>query len=128
MHFPVQRDKPLRQVTAQELVLEPLIFRSRGSATQREVNRIFERNRLSPQPRLVLDTRDGLYEAVVNGIGIGFVWRHGTGRQGDVHRLDIQGAGAPVQEEVFALAETSNPLVEAFFAEAVQFVEETALA
>lgn len=104
------------QVTAAELEREPLIFRASGSPTQRAVGGMFARANLSPLPFLTLDARDGLYEAVVNGLGVGFMWRASTSRTDGVVRLPIvEMRGLAAHEAVFNLKETQNPIIEAFF-------------
>ena len=102
-------------VTAQQLRRVPLIFRSRGSSTQRVVDRMFAKTGEVPTPFLTLDARDGLYEAVVNGLGIGFLWRHGTSRQDGVKRLRIEEMKAETDETAFSLVEARGDIVEAFF-------------
>lgn len=103
------------EITLQDLADQPLIFRSRGSSTQKVVDRAFRLAGLSPVPHLTADTRDAVYEAVTLGIGIGFMWRHGTMRTDTVKRLDIPDLGSAVEEVVFALKEERNPLVDLFF-------------
>lgn len=58
---------------AQDLMTERLIFRSEGSSTQKVVDRYFRGNDVTPAAYLMLNTRDGVYEAVANGMGVGFV-------------------------------------------------------
>lgn len=96
------------------LVEHPLIFRSRGSSTQRVVDRAFRRAGLRPRPFLTLDTRDGVYEAVANGLGIGFIWRHCTGRLDSVDRVRLDGSGTH-SEVAFALASEKSQLLTSFF-------------
>lgn len=104
------------QVTAAQLSQTPLIFRASGSSTQRSVERMFARANLTPRPFLTLDARDGLYEAVVNGLGVGFMWRASTSRTYGVARLPIvEMSGLATHETVFSLKETQNPIIEAFF-------------
>ncbi|GLT11981.1 LysR substrate-binding domain-containing protein [Sulfitobacter porphyrae] len=104
------------QVTAAQLSQTPLIFRAPGSSTQRAVERMFARANLTPRPFLTLDARDGLYEAVVNGLGVGFMWRASTSRTDGVARLPIvEMNGLATHETVFSLKETQNPIIEAFF-------------
>ena len=98
-----------------ELAQEPLIFRSRGSSTQKVVDRAFRQANLQPEPRLTADTRDAVYEAVAVGLGVGFMWRHGTGRADLVHRIALPDLGSTAEEVVFALADERNPLVDQFF-------------
>ncbi|MCA0922527.1 LysR family transcriptional regulator [Pseudooceanicola nanhaiensis] len=107
------------EVTAQMLCDEPLIFRASGSSTQRAVDRMFARAGLSPRPFLTLDARDGLYEAVANGLGIGFLWQGSTSRSDGVARLPIaEMRGLTIHETVFSLTETSGQIVDAFFQQA----------
>ncbi len=102
-------------VSCERLFGEPLIFRSRGSSTQRVVDRAFRASGLEPRPRLVLDTRDGVYEAVANGLGVGFMWRHGTGRLDAVRRVTVREMAKAYDEMAFALADERGAVVEAYF-------------
>ena len=98
-----------------ELLQYPLIFRSDGSSTQKVVDRYFRRNEVAPAPFLTLDTRDGVYEAVVNGMGVGFVWETATGRTRDVRQLVLDGGGTQSAEVVFAPADRQMETVGALF-------------
>ena len=99
-----------------ELMQHRLIFRSQGSSTQRVVDRVFKEAGLEPRPAIVLETRDGVYEAVANGLGVGFMWRHGTSRADSVRRVTIGEMATPYDEVVFRRADTANPFVDMFFA------------
>ena len=95
---------------------EPLIFRALGSSTQRADDHMLSRAGLSPKPFLTLDARDSLYEAVANGLGVGFLWQGSTGRSDGVTQLRIaEMQGQSIHETVFSLGETSGQIVEAFF-------------
>ncbi|SEL29528.1 LysR family transcriptional regulator [Pacificibacter marinus] len=124
-------DHPMAQakeVSAAELAREPLIFRTSGSSTQRALERMFSRTQLTPQPFLTLDARDGLYEAVVNGLGIGFLWRASTSRTDGVARLPItEMRGLTTHETVFNLKENENPIIEAFFGIAQTYAKNTSI-
>lgn len=98
------------------LMRHRLIFRREGSSTQRVVDRAFRAAGLSPRPVMALDTRDGVYEAVANGLGVGFMWRHGTGRADAVRRIPVIGMERLYEEMVFRLDEAPRPVVRAFFA------------
>jgi LysR family transcriptional regulator, low CO2-responsive transcriptional regulator len=111
-------------VSLEDLAAQPLIFRSRGSSTQRVVDRAFARLGFKAEPRLIADTRDAVYEAVSLGIGIGFMWRNGTHRTDAVRRLPIEGIGAGAEEVVFALADERNEMVDLFFLAASQVQRE----
>ncbi|ARE39036.1 transcriptional regulator [Rhodovulum sp. P5] len=103
------------EVAAADLIGERLIFRARGSSTQRAADRLFARLGLVPEPFLTLDSRDGVYEAVANGLGVGFIWRHGTGRVDGVRRLRIAEMTAASEEFAFALVGEGSDLIAAFF-------------
>ena len=51
-------------VTCERLMAEPLIFRTRGSSTQRVVDRAFRAAGFEPVPFLTLDTRDAVCREV----------------------------------------------------------------
>lgn len=103
------------RVSLAELMGHALIFRSRGSSTQRALDRAFARAGLAPVPRLVADTRDAVYEAVSLGIGAGFMWSQGTHRREQVRRIPLAAEGLAAQEVVFALANERNPLADLVF-------------
>lgn len=102
-------------VTCHELREERLIFRSAGSSTQKLVDRYFRRYNVAPKPFLTLDTREGIYEAVVNGMGLGFVWRTGTGRNEDVRQLTLAGGETASAETVFAPIDRDMETLTALF-------------
>lgn len=104
-----------------ELMRQPLIFRAKGSSTQRVVDRAFAQAGLSPKPLLVLDARDAAYEAVANNIGIGFIWRHGTGRRDAVRRVPVAEMSGRYDEAAFALAGEASVVTDAFFAAGVEY-------
>ena len=105
----------LQTVTAADLVNERLIFRAEGSSTQKVVDRFFFSQGLAPTPRLTLDTRDAVYEAVANGMGIGFVWRIGFSRNDNVVPIFLTGARTTSTHVVFALVERELQTLDAFF-------------
>lgn len=98
------------------LAAEPLVFRSPGSCTQRAVDGAFAAAGLSPRPAVLLDSRDGVLEAVANGIGIGFIWRFASSRTEGLCRITINELAAGVEEHVFHL---TNPVPDA----APKFIE-----
>ncbi len=120
----VHADSPLATqdfLTCEQLITAPLVFRTRGSSTQRVVDRAFHSAGLNPVPLLTLDTRDGVYEAVANGIGVGFMWREGTGRTDTIRRIPVREMDRLYDEVVFAPRDGTGKVVEAFFAAAKVF-------
>lgn len=114
-------------ITLAELAAASLVFRSRGSSTQKVVDRAFRRAGLSPEPRLTADTRDAVYEAVALGIGTGFMWRNGSYRTDTVRKLAVPELSAPTEEAAFALADERNEMVDLFLAEAARFAQTEAM-
>lgn len=119
-------DHPLSgqiQATAAQLIPHRLIFRSTGSSTQKVVDRYFASHNIEPKPFLALDTRDGVFEAVANGMGIGFVWKNSTSRAEDVWQINLVDGVTTSKEVVFAYAERNTQKLEAFFSIAAQSSE-----
>lgn len=114
----VSPDSPLAgmaRLTAHDLLPQRLIFRSDGSSTQKVVDRYFRDHNVVPSAYLTLDTRDGVYEAVANGMGVGFVWKTSTGRGDDVQQITLAGGSTSSQEVVFAPADRQMQTLDAFF-------------
>jgi DNA-binding transcriptional LysR family regulator len=110
-------------VSLAQLATEPLIFRPKGSATQAVVDAAFRRAGLAPSPKILLDPSDAVYEAVANGLGIGFLFTHGSSRTDTVRRIPISDIDAAYEEILFCRADARNPAIEMFFltANEVQF-------
>ncbi|KIC50146.1 LysR substrate-binding domain-containing protein [Tateyamaria sp. ANG-S1] len=83
--------------------------------TQKVVNRFFLDQGLSPTAALTLDQRDGVYEAVANGLGVGFVWRIGARRDEDVVPISLNGARTTSTNVVFAPVGRKLQTLDAFF-------------
>jgi DNA-binding transcriptional LysR family regulator len=111
-------DSPIagrKTIAAPALARERLIFRAEGSSTQKMVDRYFRDHGLSPTAYLTLDTRDGVYEAVANGMGIGFVWQTSSGRKDDVVAINLRGGTTTSAEVVFAPRDRDMQTLDAFF-------------
>lgn len=103
------------EISCAELVSERLIFRTPGSSTQRAVDEAFRSARLSPHATIVLDTRDGVLDAVANALGIGFMWSHGTSRRDGFVPIPCREMRRERADYVFALRSARGPLHEVFF-------------
>lgn len=113
----VPEDWPIGEqgiVDCQALSAYPMIFRSKGSSTQGVVDRAFRQAGVKPIPSLVLDTREGMYEAVANGLGIGFMWHKGTSRTDRTRQIRVSELLRTYPEHIFHLANNDNALVRAF--------------
>ncbi|QBF30183.1 LysR family transcriptional regulator [Thalassococcus sp. S3] len=102
-------------LTAADLMKERLIFRAEGSSTQKVVNRFFLDQGMTPTACLTLDQRDGVYEAVANGLGVGFVWRIGSRGNDDVVPIFLAGARTTSTNVVFAPVDRRLQTLDAFF-------------
>lgn len=102
-------------VALADLMDERLIFQKRGSATQKVVDKAFRKADLSPYASLVLETGGEVYEAVANGLGIGFLWRYGTSRRDGARRVPVAEIDVLYEEVVFRRADQANPIVDMFF-------------
>jgi len=105
-----------QQVSLTELMGERLIFQKQGSVTQKVVDAAFAEAGLTPRPSLIFETGGEVYEAVANGLGVAFMWRHGTSRKDSVKRIPIVEIQASYDEFVFRRADTKSPVVDMFFA------------
>ena len=102
-------------VSINEFASEKLIFQKKGSATQRIVDAAFRKASIHVRPVLLLETGSEVFEAVANGLGLGFMWRHGTTRQDGARRLSINEIDATHEEAIFRRSDTKNTLVDLFF-------------
>lgn len=77
-------------VSLHELVNEPLIFRNDHSLTQSAVNMAIRKSSINLNPALSLGEREAVYEAVHQGLGIGFMFELAVSRTDSrVTRLPI---------------------------------------
>lgn len=104
-----------RTATCEELIRHPLIFRTHQSSTQRVVDKAFKSNGLKPTPSIILDSRDGVFEAVANELGVGFMWEHGSSRTDKITKIAVPEMESKLPEFIFCLADQKNPLVDLFF-------------
>ena len=98
-----------------KLMEHPLVFRSRDSSAQRTVDRAFRLAGLRPTPAIVVNTREGVLEAVANKLGIGFGWEHGSSRVDRIAKVLVSEMEAESTEYIFSLAGKRGRLVELFF-------------
>lgn len=104
-------------VDLRQLCAYPLIFRERGSNTQRKLTHAFLAKKLAVSPALVLGSREAVYEAVVRNMGIGFVFDREAGRDSRVTAVPINGfENANIDELACLKAQRSSPYVDALFA------------
>lgn len=103
------------RISLAELVGERLIFQQKGSVTQKLLDAAFRKVGLTPRASLMLKTHGEVYEAVVAGLGIGFIWRYATTRKDGARRIPIAEVGTVYEEDIFCLAGTTDPIIDMFF-------------
>ena len=103
------------QVPIASLVQYPLVFRTRNSSTQRIVDKAFRATGLRPEPAIVVNSREGMLEAVANRLGVGFLWEHGSSRTDRIAKVVVPEMDVALPEYIFALFGTKGALVELFF-------------
>lgn len=95
-------------VSLVELCKEPLLFRSGHSQTQRRINDHLRRLGLSPRPAFWLESREAVYEACAQGLGIGFMFDAASTRNDRVCRVRIDELEQAFPEHVFCLRTNST--------------------
>lgn len=103
------------QVPISELTQYPLVFRTGSSSTQRVVDKAFRAAGLRPEPAILVNTREGMLEAVANQLGIGFIWEHGSSRIDRIAKVVVSEMDVELPEYIFSLAGAKGKLVELFF-------------
>lgn len=98
-----------------DLAGQALLFRSGRSQTQRELNLALRAQGLSLTPLFWLESREAVFEAAEQGLGIGFMFDAASGRSGGVVRVPIADIDQTFPEHVFCLhAKITSPTVSAF--------------
>ena len=98
-----------------DLLKYPLIFRPKKSATQKVVNQALDKLGLNVEPGFTVDSRDGVCEAVANGLGVGFIWNHGTSRKNGIVKIPIRELNKTYEEAIFRRTDTKSKIVDTFF-------------
>lgn len=111
---PTHRLAPCTMISCAELVSERLIFRTSGSSTQRVVDDAFRSADLIPRPSIVMDTRDGVLDAVTQELGVGFMWSKGASRPADLVQIPCREMHRERDDYLFSLSGNSAPLTTAF--------------
>jgi len=110
-------------VTLEELARHPLIFREHGSNTQRIVDSAFAARRLYVNTVLVMGSREGITEAVVRGLGIGFVFDREISHDPRCQGVRVDGLEGSNSDMLLCLKDQQqNPLVKALFTAAKSFL------
>ncbi len=103
-------------VTLEELASFSLVFREQGSNTQRIVDDAFSARRIHVSADLVMGSREGVREAVVRGLGIGFGFNRELAQDPRCTGVTIVGFEDSNADMLLCLKDQRlNPLVKALF-------------
>ncbi|SMF00518.1 transcriptional regulator, LysR family [Tistlia consotensis] len=94
-----------RQLSLRDLEREPVVFRTGQSLTQKTLERRLAELGLTVAPILLLETREAIYEAVAQGLGIGFMFDAASTRLDGVRRVAVRELPDSYSEDVFCLAD-----------------------
>jgi len=107
-----------RRIRAEDLRGQEFIVRERGSGTRAAMEKFFEDARITPKMPIQVSSNETLKQAVMAGLGLGFVSMHTIGSEvehGQIAVLDVE--GAPVVRAwnlVHTQSKMLSPAAEAF--------------
>ena len=114
-------DHPLAQrekLTAEDLRPYEFIVREQGSGTRAAMHKFFSERKVEPRLQSQVNSNETLKQAVMVGLGLGFVSLHTIGSEldhGEIAILDVQGAPVfRVWNMVHTLSKVLSPAAEAF--------------
>ncbi len=114
----VNRDHPWferRSVGLKELAGRPFVLRERGSTTRRAFEKAIEQAGISIDPVLEIGSREGVWKAVEQGLGISVVADFEFVPHPDLRTLKIVGTTIKTEYRIACLVERRNsPKVKAF--------------
>ena len=115
MSHPMAQEPRIR---AEDLRGQEFIVRERGSGTRAAMEKFFEDARITPKMPIQVSSNETLKQAVMAGLGLGFVSMHTIGSEvehGQIAVLDVE--GAPVVRAwnlVHTQSKLLSPMAEAF--------------
>lgn len=109
-----------RSVALAELAGERLIQREEGSVTRAILDRALAAAGIRPGAVWTVGSREGLREAVAEGLGVGAVFRSEVGHDDRVHALSVRNSPLATTEYLACLAERTGDRVIAAFLELVK--------
>lgn len=109
-----------RSVSLAELTGERLILREEGSTTRAILDRALAASYVVPAAAWVVGSREGLREAVAEGLGIGAVFESEVGNDERVHAVSVRERSLATTEYLACLAERRSDRVIGAFLELVK--------
>ncbi len=108
-----------RSVALAELASERLILREEGSTTRAILDRALAAAGVKPAANWVVGSREGLREAVAEGLGVGAVFESEVGHDERIHAVTVRERSLATTEYLACLAERKADRVIAAFLELV---------
>ena len=109
-----------RSVALAELASERLILREEGSTTRAILDRALAAAGIQPAAAWVVGSREGLREAVAEGLGVGAVFESEVGNDERVHAVSVRERSLATTEYLACLAERRSDRVIGAFLELVK--------
>lgn len=79
-----------KEVAISEIIDQPVIVREPSSNTSNTLTRILKKAKVKIKPIMELGSREGVCEAVAEGLGIGFAFKHEIGRDDRIQALKLK--------------------------------------
>jgi aminoethylphosphonate catabolism LysR family transcriptional regulator len=115
-------------VSVKDLKDQTIVHREPGSAARAAHDRLFEKAKISPSRRLQFGSREGVVNAVAEGVGVGTIFDEGILPQDRVVKLRIAGPAIVSKVDVVCLAaRRSNQLISSFLGVAQEILRETSV-
>lgn len=104
-----------RSISLAELASEPLVLREQGSTTRRALEQALAREGLKAQPVFEIGSREGVWKAVEQGLGISVVADFEFVAHPNLRALEIAGAEIRTEYKIVCLRDrASSPKISAF--------------
>ena len=104
-----------RNITLAELASQPLVLREQGSTTRRALEQALARQGLKAQPVFEIGSREGVWKAVEQGLGISVVAGFEFVAHPNLRALEIADAEIRTEYKIICLRErASSPKISAF--------------
>lgn len=102
----IPRDYPIaarKSVSLKSLEKVPVIYREKGSNTQRLLEKALASDNVSLQPSLTLGSREAVREAVLCGLGVGFIFSREVDRDPRAVAVPIRGLTGSSDDKLVCL-------------------------
>ena len=115
-----------KRIKLSDLEGEKMIMRTKSSTTQEAFNLATEKAGVKVNPVLLIESREGLREAIIRGLGIGVISETEYSPHSDLHALSVSDADMYTRAYLVCLESRHNrPLIQDFLSLAAQFAEKS---